>query len=150
MKKSIKRRIVAVLAVCALMAFAACGNTTPTTDYVYFQNDTSNKMDGVYLTPSSNDQWGDKLNYSSVSAGGKIHMDVKCLTEGSGAEYDFGTIDENGLNFEIYNVKINAGDTLAVSGDSTKATITVTAIDGTVTSYDAYTYYNSDVQSDGE
>ena len=98
----VKRIVSILLAVMLLALLCACGGTESNAEYIYFQNDTGEKIDGFYISSTSADTWGEKLNLSSVSAGGNIHINIEKLAEGVGIYYDIGAIDENGLVYEIY------------------------------------------------
>ena len=98
-------------------------------------------MQEVYVSSMSNDEWGDKLNDSTISNGKTITLSNSTLVDGVGASYDIGTIDTNGLNYDFYEVPINDQDTLSVgpaNGDT--VTLTVTSGSGQTTTYEGYAY----------
>jgi len=138
-----KKILYILLAVMMLAALCACSSEPA--EEVTFRNDTDTAIDGFYISSVSNDEWGDSLNFSKVSPGGTIHLDADCLTDGPGAAYDIGAIDETGFGYDIYEVTLNIGDTIALARDGDAAILTVTGGDGSSTEYTGYAYQESEV-----
>ncbi|MCR5510296.1 hypothetical protein SAMN02910292_01816 [Lachnospiraceae bacterium XBB2008] len=141
MKKINTKKIAAVLtATLCIGVLAGCGSSKKADSY-YFTNNTGATMQEVYVSSMSNDEWGDKLNDSTISNGKTITLSNSTLVDGVGASYDIGTIDTNGLNYDFYEVPINDQDTLSVgpaNGDT--VTLTVTSGSGQTTTYEGYAY----------
>lgn len=141
MKKINTKKIAAVLtATLCIGILAGCGSSKKADSY-YFTNNTGATMQEVYVSSMSNDEWGDKLNDSTISNGKTITLSNSTLVDGVGASYDIGTIDTNGLNYDFYEVPINDQDTLSVgpaNGDT--VTLTVTSGSGQTTTYEGYAY----------
>ena len=138
-----KKLISILVAVLLLAALCACGSSEPDEE-IAFRNDTGTPIDGFYISSSSNDEWGDSLNFAKVSAGSTIHIDAECLTDGPGAAYDIGAIDETGFGYDIYEVPLNIGDTIALSADGETAIVTVTGADGSTAEYTGYAYQEAE------
>ena len=141
MKKINTKKIAAILtATLCIGVLAGCGSSKKADSY-YFTNNTGATMQEVYVSSMSNDEWGDKLNDSTISNGKTITLSNSTLVDGVGASYDIGTIDTNGVNYDFYEVPINDQDTLSVgpaNGDT--VTLTVTSGSGTTTTYEGYAY----------
>ena len=141
MTKINTKKIAAVLtATLCIGVLAGCGSSKKADSY-YFTNNTGATMQEVYVSSMSNDEWGDKLNDSTIGNGKTITLSNSTLVDGVGASYDIGTIDTNGLNYDFYEVPINDQDTLSVgpaNGDT--VTLTVTSGSGQTTTYEGYAY----------
>ena len=132
------KKLSAILLALALLAGLCACSSEPAED-VTFKNDLTTVIHSLYISPSSEDEWKDPLNYAKLSVGSSIHIDFeKFASEGS--TYDVGAVDENNLNYDIYDVPLAIGDTLALSANGETAILTITAADGTVTTYEGYTY----------
>ena len=137
-----KKTIGIILAVLMLTALCACG-IGEDVDCIYFQNDTGAKIHGLHITSASSDSWGDPLNYADISVGSKIIVDMEKLTEGPGV-YDVGAIDENGMNYDVYEVTLNIDDTIRLSAEDDTAILIVTSADGGSETYYGLAYPQED------
>ncbi len=135
-----KKVLSILIAVLMIAALCACSSESAKEDSICFRNEVGAGMDGFYISSVNSEEWGDKLNYARVSDGNSIYIDADKLTDGSGALYDIGTIDENGMAYDVYEVPISIGDTIAISVDGDTAIATITSADGVSTVYtgDAY------------
>ena len=138
-----KLLILALLSALLMLLLCACDGTAAdeiTTDYIYFKNNTGAKVAGIYVTPAGEEEWGEKLNWGDyVSAGGQIHIDREKFTAPDGL-YDIGAVDENGLNYDVYEVVLAPGDIFALSADGDEAVCTVTHMDGSESLYHGFAY----------
>ncbi|MBO4899164.1 MAG: hypothetical protein J5509_02635 [Lachnospiraceae bacterium] len=141
MKKTTIKKIAAILtATLCIGVLAGCGSSKKADSY-YFQNNTGAVMQEVYVSSMSSDEWGDKLNDSTISNGKTVAFSNSTLVDGVGASYDIGTIDANGVNYDFYEVPINDQDTLSVGpANGESATLTVTSEGGQTTTYEGYSY----------
>lgn len=48
---------------------------------------------------------------------------------------DIGAIDENSINYDIYDIVLIDGDLIVLSGDANEARFTITHSDGTESTY---------------
>ena len=141
MKKINMKKIAAILtATLCIGVLAGCGSSKKA-DSFYFTNNTGAVMQEVYVSSMSSDEWGDKLNDSTISNGKTVVFSNSNLVDGVGASYDIGTIDANGVNYDFYEVPINDQDTLSVGpANGESATLTVTSEGGQTTTYEGYSY----------
>ncbi len=130
-----KKLIALLLAVLLFASLCACGSG----ESVTFKNDLSSAIHGVYISPSTDEEWTDRLNYAILRSGGSITIDFDKFA-GETPYYDIGVVDENNMNYDIYEVPLAVGDTLALSAENDVAVLTVTGQDGTVNTYDGYVY----------
>lgn len=132
------KKVLSILMILLLLVgLCACGNENA--EDVSFKNDLKSVIHGVHISASSSDSWSDPLNYAQLSVGSTIHIDFEKFA-GDSPVYDVGIIDENGVNYDIYEVTLTIGDALVLSGDENGATLTITGKDGSVKTYDAYVY----------
>lgn len=123
------------LSVGAAIAFTADGSTAtvtvngvkytgtvndPATRYVTVQNSLPTQIHSIYISPPSNSEWGTPVNSSRVNAGASVQIDSSVLVNGNGT-YDIAVVDANNWNYDIYNVPINAGDTIVISASGETA-----------------------------
>ncbi len=139
MKKNWKRIAGILLAVLLLAALTAC-ESKPSND-VTFKNSLSSAIHSVYISPSTDEDWTDPLNYAVLSKGSSITIDFSKFA-GNSPIYDIGVVDENAMNYDVYEIPLAIGDTLILSGDANGATLTVRGTDGKEASYEAYIYEN--------
>ena len=137
-----KRILSILLAVMLLAALCACGEPG---EQIAFRNDTGEKIAGFYISSVTSEDWGDKLNYASVGVGSTIHVDAACLTDGPGVEYDIGAIDETGFGYDVYEVPLQVGDTIALSAEGDTAIVIVTGENGSVNEYYGYAYQEAEI-----
>ena len=141
MKKINTKKIAAILtATLCIGVLAGCGSSKKA-DSFYFTNNTGATMNEVYVSSMSNDEWGDRLNESTIANGKTITLSNSVLVDGVGASYDIGTLDENQVNYDFYEVQINDQDTLSIGpANGEVATLTVTSEGGQTTTYEGYVY----------
>ena len=132
-----KKAFAILLAVLLLVSLCACGESNA--EEIIFKNDLKSVLHGVHVSPANAEEWGDPLNYANLSVGSSIHIDFEKFA-GDSPVYDIGLIDENGVNYDIYEVTLTIGDTLIISGDGESATLTVKGVDGSEKSYTADVY----------
>lgn len=138
-----KKLTVLLLTLALLATLCACGNR----ESVVFQNDLSTDIHGIYISPVSEEEWSDPLNYAVLKAGASITIDFQKFA-GETPYYDVGTVDKNGMNYDVYDVPLAIGDKLALSAEGETVTLTVTGADGTVKSYDGYAYNADDLEQE--
>ena len=141
MKKINIKKIAAVLAATLLIGVLTGCGSVKASDSFYFTNNTGATMQEFYVSSMSADEWGEKLNSSTISNGSTIAISNSKLTDGVGASYDIGAIDTNGVNYDFYEVPIYDQDTLSIGpANGETATLTVTAADGKTATYEGYAY----------
>ena len=136
---------VAALLLAAFMftaCFTACGSTK--SDLV-FKNSLSSTILEVYVSPTESETWDEDnlVNLIDVKSGGVVRFDFSKFGGESGKVYDIGTIDDNNINYDGYEIVLTTGDTITLSGNSEAAVFTVTHADGTTTDYNAMVFPNS-------
>ena len=130
------KKVLALLtAALLLLALCAC----ELSESVSFKNELSTVIHSVYISPVEDENWTDPLNYAKLSVGSSIFIDTDRFV-GSGTLYDVGVVDENNMNYDVYDVPLSAGDTLTLKGNANGATLTVKTQDGGETTYTAYIY----------
>lgn len=135
-----KKLIAVVLTVSVLMGLSACKDKE---NNFFFENQTGKAIDGLYISTPDSMSWGDKLNKDIIRSGGSIDISKDVLTSAEGI-YDIGAIDEDGLNYDIFEVKINAGDTLSLTRNEEEAVLTVTSADGDKEEYVGEAYLDDE------
>ncbi|GEM_PF-5702651 len=106
---------------------------------VVFENYTGTPLDGIYISNKDSNNWGFKLNAEIIKDGGTLTFSMDQLEDGDDI-YDFGSIDHDGLNYDIFDVQINAGDTLSLKKEGEEAVLTVTSLSGEKKEYRGKTY----------
>ncbi len=133
--------ILALAAVLLLGLLTACGDTTPPD--LTFTNHLESRIDNLYVSPADQDEWNDPVTTSTISKGSTFKMNFDKLGEGAGPGiYDVGAIDENGMNYDMYEVDLQVGDQIDLSGNADAATFVITRADGTSETVEAYIYSN--------
>ena len=111
-----KKAICILMAAVMLLSLCACGSGGEDAEDVVFQNDLDVVIHSIYISSSTEDEWGDP------------------------AYYDVGVVDENNVNYDVYEVSLAIGDTLARSESDGTPVLTVTGTDGKTATYDVYAY----------
>ena len=137
-----KKLIALLLTLTAI--FVCCGCFGPSKeelakDHFFFENKTGVQIDGLHISSKSASTWGEKVNEEPINVGASVNFEQSKLVDGN-ATYDFGAIDHDGLNYDVYDVTISVGDTITLSKDDDEAVVTVTAMDGTSKEYRGETY----------
>ena len=132
------KKLSALLLALALL-FTLCACSSKPAEDVAFTNNLSAVIHSLYISSSTEDEWSDPLNYAKLSVGSTIHIDFEKFA-GEGVNYDIGAVDENNMNYDVYDVPLAIGDKLALSADGDTAILTITSADGTVTTYEGYAY----------
>ncbi len=138
------KKLFAILLVLALaVGLCACGDS----DSVKFRNDLDAEVKGVFVSPSSElEDWGESVNYAPIRSGSSVNIDFDRFAVEGETLYDVGAVDENELNYDIYEVPLQVGDTMALSVDGEAAILTVTDKDGAVKTYEGYAYDPADLE----
>lgn len=126
MKKLFALALVTLL----LVGLCACGSS----EQITFTSDHLSPIHGIYISPVTEDSWGDPLNYYVLKKGSSLKIDFEKFA-GDSATYDVGILDETDMLYEIFEVPLAVGDTLSFSGVGMFGTLTVTGADGTVNTY---------------
>ena len=95
---------------------------------ILVSNGLSAEIHSLYVTSQDNESWGDRVNSEHIPSGGSITLDGSVLTEGDGV-YDVAAVDENNMNYDVYGVKLKAGDFILISADGEIASVTVNGED---------------------
>lgn len=138
-----KRRIFALALACLTLAalLSACGETKEPD--LRFTNNLDTEIHNVYLSPAEAEDWNDPVSVDKLGSGHTMSIDFSKAGEGAGPGlYDFGVIDENAMNYDLYEVTLAVGDKIEISGNADGATYTVTHADGTQETFDAWIYAN--------
>ena len=137
-----KKLLVVILALLTLAALAGCSSGRE----IIIRNDLDVVVYSVYISPSSDEQWGDPVNYTLIRPGAKLRVDYETLATDT-AYYDFIAVDENELYYDVRDFSLRVGDTLAISVDGDTALLTVTREDGKSSTYDGYAYHPDVLES---
>ena len=139
------KKILAIVIVLTLIfALAACGSKSETAPAgsaaeetgpsIVFKNEMSVTVDIVYIAPTDADMWGDPANKAPVKPGEELRIFSEILSD-SGSVCSVGVTDQNGQNYDCYNVSLAADDTLSISEEGEGAIFTVTTQTGESASY---------------
>ncbi len=134
-----KKAICILMAAVMLLSLCACGSGGEDAEDVVFQNDLDVVIHSIYISSSTEDEWGDPVNSAKLNSGSSTHIDFDKFA-GDGAYYDVGVVDENNVNYDVYEVSLAIGDTLALSESDGTPVLTVTGTDGKTATYDVYAY----------
>ena len=132
--------LIAIALLAGVLAFAGCGDDSGDGFELHFKNAMEVRIDNVYITPPENEYWGDPITIAPVQKGHTIGFDFKKFDGVSGNIYDIGLIDENAMDYDLYEVVLTTGDTMEMTGNADAAKLTVTHADGTKTEYEAIIY----------
>ena len=145
MKNKCFLRLACVLLAALMLSFllAACGKEKPYE--LHFKNGLSAKLHQIFISPSDSETWGGEdnlINLADVGAGSTIGFDFSKFGGTDGGTYDIGTIDENGMNYDCYEVVLKTGDEISLVPSGDGAIFTVTHQDGTYVDVEADVYPN--------
>ncbi len=87
---------------------------------IFFQNTLDVALNGLYI--SNTDEWGDRVNEDAIAAGDAFILDISKLSDGPGT-YDVGAIDENGRNYDVYEVPLDGKRLVGISSEGDEAYI---------------------------
>ena len=102
-----------ILALLLLASLCACGPS----ESVTFKNDLPTTVHSIYISPTTDEEWADPLNYALLKSGSSISISFQKFA-GDTAYYDIGVVDENAMNYDVYDVPLAIGDTLAISAEN--------------------------------
>lgn len=91
----------------------------------------------VYFSCAADDDWGEKPTRVGVKSGVRFGLNFSDFDGASGKKADIGAIDENSVNYDIYEVVLNEGDSIILSGNNAEAIFIITHADGTMSSFAA-------------
>jgi len=132
----VKKLFAVLLALTMLFLLAACGRTS---NDIKFINKTGTQIHNLYISHTSSDSWGESVNDDFIDPG-KVQRYP--FPQGDPSIFDIGAINENGLNFDAYDVELRPGDELTMgpcNGDS--AILTVKHADGKISEHECYCYF---------
>lgn len=101
-----------------------------------FKNELNTPVN-IYFSRSDDDEWSDKPTAENVRSGGEVGISFEKIDSSSGKKFDIGAIDENSINYDVYEVVLVSGDIVALTGDSSSAKFIITHEDGTQTEFSA-------------
>lgn len=106
-----------------------------------FINGTDAELAELYFSPVTDTEWGEPVEYD-IPAGASVDVNLTDLS----SEYDVGVVDEDGINYDIWNVEIWDGDVLTLmQGDGEMTGILrVVHADGETEAYEAEVYSSDD------
>ena len=104
---------------------------------IFFQNTLDAAIDGLYI--SNSDSWGDPVNDDAIEAGGNAILKISVLPDGPGT-YDVGVLDENGRNYDIYDVPLDGTRLVAISAVDDTAFIVLIDADGQTETFEGEAY----------
>ncbi len=133
-----KRAIVAIMLIAALcLTLMACGGKE---SELSFTNKLSTVAHSVYISHESEGEWGEPINSAKINSGSTIRFDFEKLgTYGPGV-YDVAVVDENNVNYDVYEVTLAIGDSITFSANGDTAVVTVTSASGSSTTYEGISY----------
>lgn len=138
-----KIRIAVIIAAALIFTALLCACGEEHEYELFFHNSVGVKVDSLYFSASTNDQWGDAVNLAPISVDATIHFDFDSMNvDGDGPGlYDIGAVDETGLNYDIFEVTLAVGDTITLyPAEGETARITVSHADGTSSDYEGFAY----------
>ena len=135
-----KKFLLVFLALALLATLCACGKS----DDVTFKNELGVTIHSIYISPVTEDQWPDPLNYARLNNGSQIHIDFEKFAAEGTTLYDVAAVDENNMNYDIFDVPLAVGDILALSANGETAILTVTGTNGSTKTYEGYAYSGSE------
>lgn len=116
-------------------AFSLCACDSSPKE-LQFKNELDTTVN-VYFSSAADDEWSDKPTRIGVRSGAQFGLDFSDFDGSSGKKTDIGAIDENSVNFDVYEVVLNEGDLIVLSGSESDAVFTITHSDGTSSTYAA-------------
>ncbi len=93
----------------------------------------------LYISPAEASNWGNAA-VTELGAGEERRIDFAAFSAVPGEKYDIGTIDENGVNYDCFDVVLLDGDTISLSGNAEKAEFRLERAGGAVETLDAKVY----------
>lgn len=115
-----------------LSAFPIGCETAP--KELHFKNELETAVN-IYFSSASEDDWSEKPTRIGVRSGDRVGLSFSDFDGVSGKMADIGAIDENSINYDIYDIVLIDGDLIVLSGDANEARFTITHSDGTMSTY---------------
>lgn len=141
MRKSLLHALFAAMAVTFAVALCACGGGgVDPSEGVTFQNDLDARIEGIFITSTEVDTWGNPIEDSSLGAGKSIVLDGDVLPETVEDTYDVAAIDADGMVYEFYLVPIQEGNKLTIFMGAENPVLVVTDEYANDTAIDGYVY----------
>lgn len=104
---------------------------------IVLKNGLGTTLDEVYLNSADAGNW-DQPAASAVGHGESAELDLDFGI----SLFDIGTIDENGVNYDAFGVRLADGDSILLTGDWESGIFTVTHADGSKDFYTAKVYWS--------
>ena len=87
---------------------------------IRFRNDIGSELIELYISAAELGTWGEPAYYG-IASGQTIEIRFLEFFGVPGEKYDIGTIDENGVNYDCFEVVLTDGDNIILTGNSEKA-----------------------------
>lgn len=139
MTKTIKKLVMTLMVFGVLLSLVGC---LPSKDLT-FKNSLNSNLTGIHLSLSEKEEWGEKINQEHINKGKSFSFNFSDLgTDMGPGVYDLGTIDEDAMNYDVYELELKEGDTIELTCIGETAVAVVTHKDGSTTRYEGITYPN--------
>ena len=126
--------ICAVLTLSSLFVFSACESGPK---QLQFKNELETRVN-IYFSRAIDDEWSEKPTATGIGSGASIGLNFSDFDGAAGKKTDIGAIDENSVNYDIYDVVLEIGDSITLVGSSSAAQFVITHADGSSTSLTAH------------
>jgi plastocyanin len=133
-----KKAVVAIILI-AVLCFTRLACSAKETE-LSFTNKRGTVAHSVYISHESESEWGEPINSAKISNGSTIRFDFKDVSANGPGVYDVAVVDENNMNYDVYEVTLAIGDNITFSVSGETAIVTITSSSGGTTTYEGISY----------
>lgn len=109
------------------------------------RNGLDSVLTELYISPADMENWGDAV--ASLEPGAEAELAFYALAgaspEAGEGLFDIGAIDENGVNYDAFSVRIQDGDSVLLTGDWRSGVFRIAHRDGSTDFVTASVYWNT-------
>ncbi|MBR5949786.1 MAG: hypothetical protein IKZ82_14260 [Clostridia bacterium] len=125
--------LAAILLLSAIFSLYGCESAPKE---LQFKNELKTTVN-IYFSNALDDDWSDKPTRTGIRGGAQVGLNFSDFDGASGKKTDIGAIDENSVNYDIYDVVLIRGDLIVLTGDENGARFVITHSDGTSSIFSA-------------